>query len=317
MKSRAALLFDQPGKWQVADVEVDPPGPFEVLVRMVACGLCHSDDHVAKADGKISHFPYCGGHEGAGVIEAVGSGVRGLRSRRPHRHVLHPGLRALQLLRPRHAEPLRDRRRSDPQAPSSTAPSGCTMGPRRRPLLPDRGVLGVQRDVRSGPAFLCRRHSRFEPPRSLGCGVPTGWGSAVNAAEVRPGQVIIVMGVGGIGINAVQGAAHAGREPGSSRSTRWRSSATPRSGSGPPTRWLRSRRRPSWPGRSPTVKEPTRRSSPSGFSRASTSARASTRSARRGPWSSRRSPRWPPRASRSARSCWPCSRSGSRVACTG
>src|SRR5215472_5998979 len=80
MKSRAALLMEQPGEWQVVEVDVDEPGDYEVLVRMVASGLCHSDDHVAKADGKISHFPYCGGHEGAGVVESVGRGVRALKA---------------------------------------------------------------------------------------------------------------------------------------------------------------------------------------------------------------------------------------------
>ena len=110
MRSRAALLMEQPGKWQVVDVEVDEPEDHEVLVRMVASGLCHSDDHVAKADGKVSHFPYCGGHEGAGVIEAVGPGVPRPPDRRPHRHLVHPGLRPVPVLWPRHAEPVRDRR---------------------------------------------------------------------------------------------------------------------------------------------------------------------------------------------------------------
>ena len=78
MRTRAAVLFEQPGTWQVVDAQVDDPKDHEVLVRLVASGLCHSDDHVAKADGKVAHFPYCGGHEGAGVGEAVGPGVRGL-----------------------------------------------------------------------------------------------------------------------------------------------------------------------------------------------------------------------------------------------
>ena len=79
MKTRAALLMQQPGKWEVVETELDDPAPDEVLVRMVVSGLCHSDDHVAKADGKIAHFPYCGGHEGAGVVEAIGSAVAALR----------------------------------------------------------------------------------------------------------------------------------------------------------------------------------------------------------------------------------------------
>jgi Zn-dependent alcohol dehydrogenase len=56
-----------------------------VLIRMAATGLCHSDDHMAKGDGVVHHFPYCGGHEGAGVVEIVGPGVRLLR---PGDHVV-------------------------------------------------------------------------------------------------------------------------------------------------------------------------------------------------------------------------------------
>ena len=80
MKTRAAILMQQPGKWEVVEAELDDPKDHEVLVRIVASGLCHSDDHVAKADGKIGHLPYCGGHEGAGIVEAVGPGVRSWRS---------------------------------------------------------------------------------------------------------------------------------------------------------------------------------------------------------------------------------------------
>jgi Zn-dependent alcohol dehydrogenase len=78
VKMRAAILFDQPSEWEICEVELDEPRDHEVLVRVVASGLCHSDDHVAKGDGKVGRFPYCGGHEVAGVVEAVGPGVRSL-----------------------------------------------------------------------------------------------------------------------------------------------------------------------------------------------------------------------------------------------
>src|SRR4051812_10202163 len=78
MRTRAALLMDQPGKWEVVDTVLDDPKEHEVLVRMVASGLCHSDDHRATGDGPAPHLPLCGGHEGAGVVEAVGAGVGSL-----------------------------------------------------------------------------------------------------------------------------------------------------------------------------------------------------------------------------------------------
>src|SRR5947209_3016106 len=79
MQTRAAVLMEQPGKWEVIDAEVDDPKDHEVLVRVAAAGLCHSDDHVAKGDGKVAHLPYCGGHEAAGVVEAIGPGVSSVK----------------------------------------------------------------------------------------------------------------------------------------------------------------------------------------------------------------------------------------------
>jgi len=78
MRTRAAALLEQPGKWQIVDVELDEPAANEVLVRFVAAGLCHSDDHASTGDMPIGKLPLIGGHEGAGVVEAVGPGVRSL-----------------------------------------------------------------------------------------------------------------------------------------------------------------------------------------------------------------------------------------------
>jgi Zn-dependent alcohol dehydrogenase len=75
MRAEAALLWSQPGKWEVTEVELDPPKDGEVLVRLVATGLCHSDDHIATGDMPSRHLPMCGGHEGAGVVESVGPAV--------------------------------------------------------------------------------------------------------------------------------------------------------------------------------------------------------------------------------------------------
>jgi S-(hydroxymethyl)glutathione dehydrogenase/alcohol dehydrogenase len=209
MKSRAALLFEQPGKWQVADVEVDPPGPFEVLVRMVACGLCHSDDHVAKADGRIAHFPYCGGHEGAGVVEEVGPGVRGLGV---GDHVVTSFIPGCGRCRFCGAGQQNLCETGAALTLGAQLDGSFRMHHEGRPVARS-SLIGAFSEYSVMSEWSCIRVPDDVPLRTaalLGCGVPTGWGSAVNAAEVRPGQVVIVMGVGGIGINAVQGAAHAG-----------------------------------------------------------------------------------------------------------
>jgi NDMA-dependent alcohol dehydrogenase len=209
MKTRAAILREQPGKWEVVEAEVDEPKEHEVRVRMVAAGLCHSDDHVAKADAPVMHLPLCGGHEGAGIIESVGPAVRTVK---PGDHVVTSFIPACGRCR------------------------WCASGQQN---LCDNGALmleGCQLDhtfrLHSGgqdvgqSAFLGTWADYSVMPETavikipdrvpldkaalLGCGVPTGWGSAVNAAAVQPGDVVIVMGVGGIGINAVQGAVISG-----------------------------------------------------------------------------------------------------------
>jgi Zn-dependent alcohol dehydrogenase len=84
VQTEAALLFEIPGQFEVVDVDLDDPKDHEVLVRMVASGLCHSDVHYLVGD-HAGIVPMCGGHEGAGVVEAVGPGVRDLR---PGDHVV-------------------------------------------------------------------------------------------------------------------------------------------------------------------------------------------------------------------------------------
>ena len=75
MRCSAAVMWEQPGQWQMTDVELDSPKAGEVLLRLSAAGLCHSDDHIATGDLPVEHLPACAGHEGAGTVEEVGPGV--------------------------------------------------------------------------------------------------------------------------------------------------------------------------------------------------------------------------------------------------
>jgi NDMA-dependent alcohol dehydrogenase len=209
MRTRAALLLEQPGAWQVVDVDLDDPQDGEVLVRLAAAGLCRSDDHVARAEGIIGHFPHCGGHEGAGVVEAVGPGVHDLS---PGDHVVLAFI------------PSCGRCRFCARGQQNLCSRGALIGRGSqvdgsyRMRFEGRGVgksglIGSFAEYTVVSQMSCVPVPKDLPLRSaalLACGVPTGWGSAVNAAEVAPGDVVIVLGVGGIGMNAVQGAAHAG-----------------------------------------------------------------------------------------------------------
>lgn len=209
MKTKAALLMQQPGSWEVVEADLDDPKDHEVLVRLVASGLCHSDDHVAKAHGQVAHFPYCGGHEGAGIVEAVGPGVRNLAVGDHIVTSFIPGC---------------GRCRWCASGMQNLCDTGALMGMgtmldgtfRLHYEGQDVGrssLIGAFAEWSVMPEWSCIAIDPDVPLVSaalLGCSAPTGWGSAVNAAAVAPGDVVIVIGVGGIGIHAVQGAVHAG-----------------------------------------------------------------------------------------------------------
>jgi Zn-dependent alcohol dehydrogenase len=84
MKTRAAVLRDMGKDWEIIELDLDPPKDGEVLVRFVAAGLCHSDDHLRTGDIPV-RYPIVGGHEGAGIVEETGAGVSRLK---PGDHVV-------------------------------------------------------------------------------------------------------------------------------------------------------------------------------------------------------------------------------------
>lgn len=209
MKTKAAVLFEQPGKWEITELELEAPRQDEVMVRMVAAGICHSDDHMVTGDLPIppEALPVVGGHEGAGVVEEVGPNTAGWAV---GDKVVTTFLPACGLCRwcASGMQNLCDN--------GARIMSGVRADGTRRMSLEGRPVgggvatfsqwstLSVQSVVK------CPDDLPLEAACLTSCGVGTGWGSAVHSADVRPGDVVIVMGVGGIGMNAVQGAAHAG-----------------------------------------------------------------------------------------------------------
>lgn len=209
MQARAAVLWGLNEEWKVEDVELDDPQPDEVLVRMSAAGLCHSDEHIVTGDIPMA-LPGVGGHEGAGVVEMVGDRVSSVK---PGDHVVMsfipscgrctPCASGLQNLcdlgqylmlgTPISNGVHRMRVNGQGLAPMSLV--GCFAS---HQVLHEASVIKIDPELSLEKAAL------------VSCGVTTGWGSAVHTARVRPGDVVVVVGIGGIGANAVQGARMAG-----------------------------------------------------------------------------------------------------------
>ena len=211
MKTRAAVVRSAPGKYEVVELDLDEPREGEVLVKLAASGLCHSDDHIATGDMPVPVYPFCGGHEGAGVIQQLGPGVSALK---PGDHVVFSfvapcgrcrwcargqqnlcDLGAVAMLGSRPGDPTSFRMSLD-GAPVAQMTGVSTFS--EFTTVDVNSCVKVPEDVPLDRVCL------------LGCCVGTGWGSAVNSGGVQVGDTVIVMGTGGIGINAVQGAGHAG-----------------------------------------------------------------------------------------------------------
>ncbi|MBB6390688.1 NDMA-dependent alcohol dehydrogenase [Microbacterium thalassium] len=209
MKTRAAVLWTSPGTWEVREVDLDDPGPTEVLVQMVATGMCHSDDHIATGDLPFEHPPVVAGHEGAGVVRQVGSAVTDLAV---GDHVLTSFVPSCGRCKwcARGQQNLCD---AGGNAMIGEQPSG---GYRMRADGVEIATMTGLGGFSEWQVFDETSLIKIDPSLPLhsvclvACAVQTGVGSATSAADVRPGDVVIVMGVGGIGMNAVQGASLAG-----------------------------------------------------------------------------------------------------------
>jgi len=209
MKTRAAVLWEVPGKWQVQEVELDDPSPTEVLVEMAASGLCHSDDHFPSGDITIGGLPFIGGHEGSGIVRAVGAEVRDVKV---GDHVITSFIPACGKCRwcASGMQNLCDNggiilKGTQPtggyRMHSGTTGIGTMSG---LGTLAEWQVLDEMSIVKIDPSIP------LDVACLVSCGVQTGFGSAINAAQVKPGDVVLILGAGGVGMNAVQGAALAG-----------------------------------------------------------------------------------------------------------
>jgi NDMA-dependent alcohol dehydrogenase len=211
MRTRAAVLFTVPGKWEVTEIELEPPGPGELLVKMGAAGLCHSDDHILMGDLPVppGALPVVGGHEGAGIVTEVGPDTPGWKA---GEKVVLTFLPACGICR-WCASGMQNLCDNGARILSGVREDGTTrMSFDGRPVGQGAGVATFSEwsTVSVQSAVKCPDDVPMGAAALTSCGVSTGWGSAVRSADVRPGDVVIVMGVGGIGMNAVQGAAHAG-----------------------------------------------------------------------------------------------------------
>ena len=221
MKIRAAVCSGLNEPWKVEEIDVEAPGPHEVLVQMAYAGMCHSDEHLRTGDmsapaevlqvfGVDSMFPMIGGHEGAGIVAEVGPGVESLAV---GDHVAASFI------------PACGRCFWCASGRQYLCDLGMTIlaGPMMsdgqwRHSLDGRHVNRMTQLGTFSESVLANEASlvKIDPGVSLkaaaliSCGISTGFGSAVDRAKVKPGETVVVVGCGGVGSGAVQGAKIAG-----------------------------------------------------------------------------------------------------------
>lgn len=212
MKTKGALVwgFNQP--WSIEEIDIGDPRRGEVKVQMEAAGLCHSDHHLMTGDIPMAAFPILGGHEGAGVVTEVGPDVRELAV---GDHVVmsfipscgtcrscQTGMRNLcdlgmGLLAGASVSDGSFRIHTGEDATDVVAMSLLgTFAPYA--VVHQSSVVRIDKDIPFAVACL------------VGCGVTTGYGSAIRSAAVKAGEDVAIIGIGGVGTAALQGAAIAG-----------------------------------------------------------------------------------------------------------
>ena len=199
---KAAVLYEANTPVVIEDLDMEEPAQGEVLVKLGASGVCHSDWHVVKGEWTHHALPTVLGHEGAGVVEATGPGVTNVK---PGDHVIlswKPNCGLCEVCQKGWPNvcynPLQGptyRRRSDGATINRLAHLGTFAA---YATVSEIAAVPIDRDVPFGQAAL------------VGCGVTTGVGAAINTARVQPGTTVAVFGAGGVGLNCMQGAEIAG-----------------------------------------------------------------------------------------------------------
>ncbi|WP_336659864.1 NDMA-dependent alcohol dehydrogenase [Leucobacter sp. USHLN153] len=212
MRAKGAVIHEVGGQWKTEDIELDDPQDSEVLIQVMASGLCHSDDHFVTGDIPVT-LPMVGGHEGAGIVVKVGKKVTRVKV----------GDHVSTLFIPACGK-CRYCARGQSYICNNGAGMEHGMGmdgtPRFHIADSGQGIGGVVRLGTFSNYLVCHESQAIQIPDDIpfdvaclvSCGVATGWGAAVNGGNIRPGDVVLVMGTGGVGMNAVQGARHAGAD---------------------------------------------------------------------------------------------------------
>src|SRR5215468_563179 len=206
MKTRAAVAFEAKKPLEVVEVDLEGPKAGEVLVEIKATGICHTDQYTLSGLDSEGLFPSILGHEGAGIVREVGPGVTSVK---PGDHVIPlytPECRQCKSCLSGKTNLCTAIRATQGKGLMPDGTSRFSLGGKQvyhymgcstfanYTVLPEIAVAKIREDA------------PFDKSCYIGCGVTTGIGAVVNTAKVTPGSNVVVFGLGGIGLNVIQGA---------------------------------------------------------------------------------------------------------------
>ena len=210
MKTKGALIWEFNQPWSIEEIEIGDPKPGEVKVQMEASGMCHSDHHLVTGGIPMLGFPVLGGHEGAGIVLEVGAGVEGVA---PGDHVVMSFIPSCGKC-PSCQAGLRNLCDLGAGLLGGVAIADGThrITAKGEPVFPMTllGTFSPYMVVHESSVVKIDPSIPFEVACLVGCGVTTGYGSATHTAQIKPGEDVAVVGVGGVGMSAVQGAVISG-----------------------------------------------------------------------------------------------------------
>jgi len=210
MKTRAAVAFEAGKPLEILEIDLEAPKAGEVLVEMKATGVCHTDAFTLSGDDPEGAFPVVLGHEGAGIVTAIGEGVTSVKvgdtviplytpECRECEFCLNPKTNLCQKIRATQGAGL--------------MPDGTTrFSHEGKDLLHYMGCSTFANHIVVPEIALAkiRDDAPLDKVCYIGCGVTTGVGAVIFDAKVEPGSTVVVFGLGGIGLNCIQGARIAG-----------------------------------------------------------------------------------------------------------
>jgi S-(hydroxymethyl)glutathione dehydrogenase/alcohol dehydrogenase len=212
MKTRAAVATAAGKPLEIIDVDLEGPKEGEVLVEIKATGVCHTDEFTRSGADPEGLFPSILGHEGAGVVVDIGKGVTSLKKGDHVIPLYTPECRTCEYCTSGRTNLCQAIRETQGQGVMPDGTSRFSAGGEKLFHYMGTSTFANHTVVPEIALAKVREDAPFEKICYIGCGVTTGLGAVMNTAKVQPGDNVVVFGLGGIGLNVIQGARIAGAD---------------------------------------------------------------------------------------------------------